>query len=104
MADTGQLRAVVLPRMGAVTALRIAIIVTLLVAWELLAASGWLYRDVVPSLVAIARALVALLADPAYYWHLGVTAGEIGLALMIGGTSGLLVGLFLGASRLLGRA
>ena len=104
MADTGRLSAVALPRMGAVTALRIAIIVTLLVAWELLAASGWLYRDVVPSLVAIVRALAALLADPAYYWHLGVTAGEIGLALAIGGTSGLLVGLFLGASRFLGRA
>ena len=106
MADTGRLKAgaIALPRMGAVAALRIAIIVTLLVAWELLARSGWLYRDVVPSLAAIARALVALLADPSYYWHLGVTAGEIGLALAIGGTSGLLVGLFLGASRFLGRA
>ena len=41
-------------RMGLhpVTALRIVIIVTVLAAWEALAASGLLYRDVVPSLAA----------------------------------------------------
>jgi hypothetical protein len=27
----------------------------------------------------IGRALIELLADKTYYWHLGVTAGEIGL-------------------------
>jgi NitT/TauT family transport system permease protein len=68
------------------------------------AASGLLYRDVVPSLLAIGRALWALLADREYYWHLGVTAAEIGTALTIGGTSGVLVGLVLGANRLFGRA
>src|SRR5436190_24127858 len=78
-----------------VTLLRIAIIVALLAGWEALAASGLLYRDVVPSLVAIAKAIWALLRNPEYYWHLGWTAGEIGLALLIGGTSGVLVGLVL---------
>ncbi len=105
MAETGRLRApVALPAFGPVAKWRIAIVAAILLGWEALAASGLLYRDVVPSLIAIGRALVALLADPAYYWHLGVTAGEIGLALAIGGGAGLLAGLVLGANKLLGRA
>ncbi len=106
MADTGRLRssAFAVAQSGKVTLLRLAIIAGVLVTWELLARSGWLYRDVVPSLLAIARALFEILSDPDYYWHLGVTAGEIGIALAIGGTSGLLIGLVLGGSRLLGRA
>jgi ABC-type nitrate/sulfonate/bicarbonate transport system permease component len=75
-----------------------------LAGWEALAASGLLYRDVVPSLFNIGRALYALLATPDYYWHLGWTGAEIGLALAIGGSSGLLIGLVLGANRFLGRA
>ena len=68
-----------------VTALRIIIIVAVLVGWEALAASGLLYRDVVPSLVAIGGALVKLLSTSDFYWNLGVTAGEVGTALLIGG-------------------
>jgi ABC-type nitrate/sulfonate/bicarbonate transport system permease component len=52
----------------------------------------------------IGRALAELLADPAYYRHLGVTAGEIGVALLLGGSAGLAVGIVLGSNRLLGRA
>ena len=55
--------------------------------------SGWLYRDVVPSLLSIGRAMASLLADRDYYFNLGVTAGEIGAALAIGGCRGLAVGL-----------
>jgi len=87
-----------------VTLVRAAIIVCVVLAWEATAASGLLYRDVVPSLLIIGRALVELLADKTYYWHLGVTAGEIAVALAIGGTSGLAVGIALGGSRFLGRA
>lgn len=83
---------------------RTGIIVGVLVIWELLARSGWLYRDVVPSLVSIGHALIALLTDGDYYFNLGVTAGEIGLALLIGGVSGLVVGIILGANRYLARA
>jgi len=129
MAETGRLTATSVraaPRLGSVTLLRIAIIATALLMWELLAASGWLYKDVVPSLIAIAKALFNLLttrvmacqADipmgpihlrwelwmPEFYCHLGRTAREIGLALLIGGVSGLLVGLVLGANRFLSRA
>jgi NitT/TauT family transport system permease protein len=103
MAETGRLIAPA-PRANAVTLVRAAIIVGVLFTWEAVAASGLLYRDVVPSLLVVGRALVELLADQTYYWHLGVTAGEIAIALGLGGISGLTVGIALGGSRFLGRA
>jgi len=84
--------------------LRITIILGVLVSWEFLAHSGWLYRDVVPSLLSIGGALVKLLSDRNYYFNLGVTAAEIGAALAIGGFAGLAVGLLLGGNRFLSRA
>jgi ABC-type nitrate/sulfonate/bicarbonate transport system permease component len=87
-----------------VTQLRIVIVLTLLVTWELLARSGLLYRDVVPSLLAIGGAVYKLLSSPDYYYHLGVTASEIGTGLAIGGITGLVVGIVLGANRFLSRA
>ncbi|MFN3659349.1 MAG: ABC transporter permease [Pseudolabrys sp.] len=106
MAETGRLTqtAVAAPAVSPVTLLRIVIIVTVLAAWELLARSGWLYRDVVPSLVALAGALFDLLSHGEYYFHLAVTAGEIGAALTIGGLSGLAVGILLGANRFMSKA
>ena len=108
MAETGRLS---LPAAGPlrlplspVTALRIAIIVAVVVVWEAVSASGLLYRDVVPSLLAIGKALYVTLRDPAFYFHLGTTAWEIGLAMLIGGLSGLAVGIVLGGSRFLSRA
>jgi ABC-type nitrate/sulfonate/bicarbonate transport system permease component len=105
-----------------VTALRIAIIVVTLASWEALSASGLLYRDVVPSLLAIGKALFNLLtvpdmpvdlspfglqgtaSIPAIYWHLYVTFYEIAIGLLIGGLSGLVAGIALGSSRLLRQA
>ena len=84
--------------------LRIVIIAAVLATWQLVSASGLLYRDVVPSLAAIAGALVTTLSDPAFYFHLATTGYEIGIALAIGGLSGVAVGLALGASQLLARA
>jgi len=106
MAETGRLRlaTVAAPAMSPVTLLRTTIILGVLAVWEFLAHSGWLYRDVVPSLLSIGRALAELLTSSDYYFHLGVTAAEIGAALAIGGLSGLLVGLVLGANRFLSRA
>jgi ABC-type nitrate/sulfonate/bicarbonate transport system permease component len=75
-----------------------------LVTWELVSASGWLYRDVVPSLLAIGGALIKTLSNPDYYFHLGVTSGEVGTALVIGGISGLVVGIALGANRFLSKS
>jgi NitT/TauT family transport system permease protein len=106
MAEAGRLRATAAARpiLHPVTATRIAIIVTLLVVWEVVAASGWLYRDVVPSLLAIGTAVVRTMTEPTFYWHLGTTFYEIGIALAIGGLSGLVVGLVLGANKLASRA
>jgi len=77
MAETGRLTLPAGRRLGLpftpVTLLRIAIIVAVLVSWEALAASGLLYRDVVPSLVAISKALYVTLIDPTFYFHLYTT-------------------------------
>src|SRR5581483_183055 len=106
MAETGRLTRVGErePVFSPVTLLRIAIVLTTLAAWELLARSGILYRDVVPSLISITRAMYELLSSPAYYSNLGVTAGEIATAVAIGGGAGLVVGIVLGANRFLGKA
>jgi NitT/TauT family transport system permease protein len=103
MAETGRLSAPA-PFASPVMLVRAAIIFGVLLIWEAVAASGLLYRDVVPSMFVIGRALIELLADPTYYRHLGVTAGEIATALGVGGTAGLAVGIALGGSRFLGRA
>ena len=87
-----------------VTALRVAILAGVLLAWEALARSGLLFRDVVPPLAAIGTALVRMLEQPDFYKNLGATAYEVGFALVIGGVGGLLVGIALGANRFLARA
>ena len=89
---------------GRVLRLRLAIIVGVLLLWQAVALSGLLFRDVVPGLGAIATALVRLLGAPDFYSNLGVTLAEVGGALAIGGISGVLAGLVLGANRLLSRA
>jgi ABC-type nitrate/sulfonate/bicarbonate transport system permease component len=106
MAETGRLTspAIAAPRLSPVTLLRIAIVLGVLAVWEFLSHSGWLYRDVVPSLLSIGRALADLLVSADYYFNLGVTAGEIGAALAIGGLSGLAVGILLGGNRFLSKA
>jgi NitT/TauT family transport system permease protein len=108
MAQTGQLT---LPaakpwwgRINPVTQVRILIIVTVVVIWELVSMYGLLYRDVVPSLVNIGKALYVTLADPTFYFHLYTTFYEIGLAMVIGGLSGLAVGIVLGGSKFMSRA
>jgi NitT/TauT family transport system permease protein len=121
MAQTGHLtRAPVTaePWLSPVTRLRIVILLTILVVWEAVAASGILLREVVPSVVIIGRSLAELLFHPdlkvsllgrdflipAFYWHLYVTIAEVATALLIGGTTGLAVGLALGANPFLSKA
>ncbi len=59
------------PWVSPVTLLRIAIILGVLAAWELLAQFRLAFiRDVVPSLMAIGRALAELLMSRDYYFHL----------------------------------
>ncbi|MDQ6620183.1 MAG: ABC transporter permease [Pseudomonadota bacterium] len=92
------------PKGTGVLALRIGIIATVLALWQGLAASGWLFRDVVPPLTVIANAIVRLLGSGEFYGHLGITAAEVGGALAVGGISGVIVGIALGANRFLSRA
>lgn len=106
MAETGRLTRATTPApiLGPVTLLRAAIILAVLAIWEFLSHSGWLYRDVVPSLLAIGKALFELLSHGEYYFNLGVTAAEVGFALLIGGGAGVIAGIVLGANRFLARA
>jgi NitT/TauT family transport system permease protein len=129
MAQTGHLTRApqaAAPWLSPVTRLRIIIILTILVTWEAVAASGWLLREVVPSVVTVGRSLAELLFRPdlkwpvnvaiggwqlahqlwvpAFYWHLYVTIVEVATALLIGGSAGLVVGLALGANPFLARA
>ncbi len=76
MAQTGQLT---LParrswiHIDPVTRLRVIIIVACWCRGSSSSRSGLLYRDVVPSLFAIARAMVETLSDRLFFWHLGTT-------------------------------
>jgi ABC-type nitrate/sulfonate/bicarbonate transport system permease component len=87
-----------------VAATRLAIAAVVFAMWELLARSGLLFEDVVPPIPAIVRALGTLLAAREFYANLQTTAGEVGTALLIGGSIGFLTGLVLGANRFLARA
>ena len=102
MAATGIVKA--RSERGRVARLRAIIVIGILLAWQGVAMSGWLFRDVVPGLYAIASALARLLASGDFYTNLGVTLAEVGGALAIGGAAGLLAGLLLGANRTLARA
>src|SRR5262250_1274983 len=106
MAEAGRLNVPTAPLIltEPVTVVRVAIIVFILVLWEAIAQSGLLYRDVVPSLLAIGAALVRLLSTSDYYWHLGVTAGEVGTGLLVGCLSALVVELLRGGSRVLSKS
>lgn len=92
------------PRTRAVWVLRAAIVGAVLLLWEVVARSGWLFRDVVPTLPMIGRAVVRVLGDAAFYSNLVLSGGEILAALAIGGVTGVGAGLVLGRSRFLSRA
>jgi ABC-type nitrate/sulfonate/bicarbonate transport system permease component len=110
MAATGNLTATpaagrtAMPLRRQVLLLRAAIVLAVVLVWEAVAASGLLFRDVVPSLAVIGRALVELLTHAAFYWHLYVTVAEVTAAMAIGGLAGLAVGLLLGANPFLSEA
>lgn len=84
--------------------LRVMILVTLAVVWQLMAMSGLFYQDVVPGLVKIGGALIGTLGEPQFYSNLKVTAIEVLLGLIWGGVAGFCIGLLLGANRFLSKA
>jgi ABC-type nitrate/sulfonate/bicarbonate transport system permease component len=92
------------PWLTPVTLLRIAIVLAALLAWQVLAVSGWFYRDVIPSLPKIWTALVKLLSGTDFYWNLGVTFEEIVIGLALGGIGGIAAGLIVGGNRFIAAA
>jgi ABC-type nitrate/sulfonate/bicarbonate transport system permease component len=87
-----------------VSRLRLLAAVLLVLLWEGLSWSGLFYRGVLPSIELIVAATARLLADSAFWRHLGTTAMEVALALLIGGGLGVAVGVLVGGGRLLRRA
>jgi NitT/TauT family transport system permease protein len=83
---------------------RVATIVAILIFWEALARSGLLYNDVVPPLATVVGALISLLSGGEVYVHLGWTAFEAGIALLIGAVTGIAAGIAFGANRFLQRS
>ena len=69
-----------------------------------MAVSGWFYGDVVPSLRIVTVALVKLLSSSDFYWNLWATAQEVAIGLAIGGISGIVAGLIVGANKFLAKA
>lgn len=88
----------------AIFGIRLASVLAVLVLWEIVARSGLLYADVVPSLIAIGAALVNLVASADTYTHIGWTLMEVSAALGIGGIAGIAAGVLLGANHFLRRA
>jgi NitT/TauT family transport system permease protein len=82
----------------AATRARLIAAIAIMVAWQVLASSGLLFRDVVPPLWRIAGALAITLTNPVFYANLGVTAVEFLVAVALGSVAGACVGLALGAN------
>ena len=92
------------PWLTPVTLVRVVIVLFVLVVWQVMAVSGWFYRDVVPSLRIVAVALVKLISSGDFYWNLWATLQEVAIGLVIGGISGIVAGLVVGANRFLAKA
>jgi ABC-type nitrate/sulfonate/bicarbonate transport system permease component len=83
---------------------RLVTLLGVLAVWELVARSGWLYQDVVPTLGAIGAAFGRMLADAATWRHLAVTGWEVAAGFALGFAAGAAFGLACGARRLFGAA
>jgi ABC-type nitrate/sulfonate/bicarbonate transport system permease component len=106
MADIGRLTRArgATPWLTPVTLVRAVIVLSVLVIWQVMAVSGWFYGDVVPSLRIVTVALVKLLSSSDFYWNLWVTIQEIAIGLVIGGISGIVAGLVVGANKFIAKA
>lgn len=87
-----------------VAAIKIATIAVLLVAWQLIAVSGLLYKGLVPPPLAVAGALVTELIGATLWRDLGITLFTSFSGFVIGSLIALLVGIWLGSSTFFRRA
>jgi NitT/TauT family transport system permease protein len=105
MANASQIaRASGTPGVSAVTMVRVVIVLSALAIWQLMAMSGLFYSDVVPTLQKIGAALVKLLSHQDFYWNLWYTLDEIAIGLSIGGVTGVIAGLIVGANKFIAKA
>jgi NitT/TauT family transport system permease protein len=106
MAEVGRLiqKRETRPWVTPVTLLRAAIVLSVLVIWQLMSVSGLFYRDVVPSLTKIWTALIVLLSGGDFYWNLWVTIDEIAAGLLIGGIGGIVAGVAIGTNKFIAKA
>ncbi len=88
----------------AASQIRLLTLISILLLWEVVARSGLLYQDVVPSLLKIAKAFGSMLIDPTTWRHFAVSAWEIGAGLTLGYILGVLFGLVAGTRRFFGKA
>jgi ABC-type nitrate/sulfonate/bicarbonate transport system permease component len=93
-----------LRRASFVTPIRVATLLGLWAVWEAIAASGLLYRDVVPSSIRVVVALATLLASPDFYYNIELTVTEVLISVALGAGAGIIVGLVLGVDRFAGKA
>ena len=85
-------------RSSGVAGPRLLAAIVLLAAWQALAMSGLLFRDVVPPLQALAAGVAGVLVDRGFWANALVTGGELASALAIGGVLGVAGGLVFGIS------
>lgn len=87
-----------------VVAIKVTTIAFLLIAWQLVAISGLLYKGLVPPPLAVAGALIGELTGPTLYRDLGITLFTSFSGFVIGSAIALLVGIWLGSSSFFRRA
>lgn len=83
----------------AVLLIRIATLLAIWLAWELLARSGLVYEGVVPSSFAVFAAMGRQLVQPAFYNDVLVTGYEVLAGFVIGTAFGTATGIALGVRR-----
>ncbi len=86
------------------SALRVGALLAFWAAWEAVAASGLIYRGVIPSSLAILAALAHMIGTPQFWTDCAVTVGEVLAATVLGSVLGTLTGIAVGSSRLLAEA
>lgn len=90
------------PTLG-VLEVRVLTVIAAVLVWEALSRSGLFYKDVLPSSIAIVRALGAEIVDVGFYFDLGVTFAEVAVGFVVGAALGIGSGIALGANSFLRR-
>lgn len=78
--------------------------IMLVLGYELLARSGLLYKDVAPTMTAIAFAMADLINSAEFYYHLSTTLFELLSAFLLGTLIGVGTGILFGLFRIVGES